>query len=223
MIDSRTIKKSVFTILKEKGFVRTAKSSLFVRDCGYYFILFELVPAKGWGYCINVGVNFMWGDDIPSIVYDYSDGDIRINVEGNGFGALLYDSDLFDTELNQVMTDALEKIFEYQELSNFHVFKHKIETRRDFVVIANEGYEKRDICLAIAKMFSNETEKALEILKNASINSPVARNLLESSSSIEEFNKALIYIINNGRNQMEARLKISFPPISFIWEKIQNK
>ena len=216
-MDSQSSKKLIATFMKERGFLGTASKNIFIKDCGFYLIVVESRPVwNGLGMNLDVGVTFMWSN-YYGITYDYSNGDTRVNVPNHPLGAIIFEEPGAEQKLYSLLSDGMQRAAEYQNLMDFDTFRYKIETRRDFVCIANPGHEKKDLDLAIAKMFSGDALKSMEILQNASVNSEVARRLLDKSHDIEAFRAELMDIINNCRSMMSKKFKRKLAPINSIW------
>ena len=216
-MDPQSSKKLIASFLKDRGFFGTASKNIFIKDCGFYLILVESRPVwNGLGMNLDVGVKFMWSD-YYGITYDYSNGDSRVNVPDHPLGAVIFEEPSAEQKLYSLLNDGVQRAVEYQNLEDFDTFRYKIETRNDFVRRANAGHEKKDIDLAIAKMFSGDSSKAAEILKNASVISEVARRLFDKCHDIEAFRAELMDIINNCRSIMSKKFKRKLAPINSIW------
>lgn len=216
-MDSNSSKEYISAFLKERGFLSTSSKRIFVQDCGFYLIAFEIQPMWGsLGLLINLGVKFLWSN-FYVITYDYSFGDNRINVPDHPMGALMFDDPNADVKLDGLLEDAWVKITEYLKLQNFDIFLDRIENRNDFVRRANKDHEKRDTDLAIGKMFAGDKSGALEIFRNDAEYNEVSQRLLDNSGDMETFQKELLDIINNCRGMMASKLKIKLAPIESVW------
>ncbi len=193
------------------------RNSVFLMDCGFYVIIVGMVPWYGAGFLLDVAVKLLW-TKYDGLIYTYSNGDARLNVPDHPLGAIDLESPQVEQKIDQLMQDAQVAISEYRELRDFDTFKYKIENRKDFIQIANPGFEKRDISLTIAKMFSGDQAKALEILHTASEGNEDARVLLENSENLVSFQTGLLALINYCRGEMAKKYKIKLPPITTLWE-----
>lgn len=212
--------KNMFSYrLKEMNFMPSANKRLFIQDRGFYLIVVEIVPWHNQGFMLNVGVKFMWSS-YYDISYDYSDGDIRVYGDTDfsaDTGVILFDNPKLECDINQMKYKIQQKVLLYQELDSFELFTHKIKNRNDFIKNANPGFEKRDVSLAIIKIFSGDFSGAEEILCAASAKNSVAAQLNEHCDSIEHFQNELIKIINQCRYELSGKLKITLDPVSEIW------
>lgn len=216
-MDNQEVKKYFSCHLKANGFVPNSGNRLFVKDLGFYLIVVEIVPfQQGAGILLDVGVKFLWCDN-DFITYDYSNNNIRINVCDHPLGALVFDDPNVELKLKTLMDDAMVKINEYHELKDFNCFFDRIKNRDDAVKYLNKDFEKRDVDLAIAKMFAGETADAKEILLLASVHNPSAARLLKKCDDLDLFQNELIDIINNCKNMMTKKFKKSLKPIQSIW------
>ena len=215
-IDFKSTKRLFNDWLKEKGFISIYNKRIFLQDYGYYMIVVELVPLRDEGFMVDIGVKLLWST-YYDISYDYSNGYTRVCGFIN-HGMVRYDSANLESEINLLKADAIGKIESYKNLENFNTFKYSIENRDDSTQRLNPGFEKRDVSRAIAKMFSGDPAGAMSILFEGSINNPVARRLRENYDSIKQFHDELITIINECRQGMSKKFKISLAPISRIWK-----
>ncbi len=115
-----------------------------------------------------------------------------------------YDSPDFENEISLLKSKAEKAINEYLELSDFKTLKEKLESRRDFVVIANKGFENRDTDKASAKALSGEFEGACVLFENAlSFYYTERINSLLQACDAEHFVPALEHIINTSREKFK--------------------
>ena len=189
-------------------------------------IMVELQPFAGnKGILLNIGVYFLWHNS-SNVYWDYSRDDIRVNVRDNVFGALVFCDPNFDLNLHQMFDDADELIDYYKGLKNFNVFKHSIENRKDFIQMANRDFEKRDVCLAMVKMFEGDEEGALKILETArSFSDMTASTMLENFTDAESFKLFLVEKVNNSRKEISKIHKIKLEPIESIasfWDNVAD-
>ena len=210
------IRKQFKVWLESKGFVRTSNINLFIKDQGFYLIVAELQPHKPLGgFFFNLGVKFLWSES-DAISYDYSSGDTRVYGQEkptNPLGAILYDSSTIDEEIRYMMSEANKRIDEYMVLSDMQVLVDRLSTRKDFVAMANSGFEKRDVSLGIALTMCGRGAEAKEIFNNASEHNSVAVALSQSCLEQERFVQDLVRIINSLRTKLSAKLKVKLDEI----------
>lgn len=213
------VRKKFKVWLQGKGFVHTSNPNLFIKDQGFYLIVAELQPYKPLGgFFFNVGVKFLWSES-DSISYDYSSGNTRVYGQEDPtptLGAILYDSSSIDTEMNYMMSEANKRIDEYEELTSPPILLDRLLTRKDFVMTANPGYEKRDVSLGISLVWRGRRTEAKEIFENASKYNPVAIILLQSCFDRERLNQDLLNVINRLRKKLSVKLKVKLDEIACL-------
>ena len=215
-------KKIFGTWLKDKDFLSTHNNRIYLQDHGFYLTVFEISPLHNSGFVLDMGIKFMWSS-YYGISYDYSDCDTRVcsGYSFNaGMGAVFFDDANIGDEINLLKADAIKKIESYKEIENFETFKYKIENRDDFAKRANPGFEKRDVSLAIIKMFTEDRVSAEKILDEGAIKNPVALRLSKNDISKEVFRNELIAIINECRSAMSDEHCIDLPPITQLWKTL---
>ena len=219
MLNLTEIKRKMAPYMKSLGLVSTAGQRIWFDDNGFFLTVVNIEPLGNAGFFLNVTVKFMW--TTPEVIsYDYYSGDSRIYANDNPVtGAVCYDDPLLDEKIACIVDKAQKKITEYGRLREHGRYLKAIQSRNDFVRVANRGHEKMDVDLGIARFFDGDHQSAIDIFTVASEKSQIAKSFLEHCSSQVDFESFLIYYINENRRQFAAKWNINLPPIDILFKK----
>ena len=219
MLNLAEIKRKIAPYMKEIGLVSTAKQRIWFDDNGFFLTVVNIEPLGNDGFFLNVTVKFMWTTH-EVISYDYYSGDSRIYAEENPLtGAVYYHDPMLDEKIARLVDKARKKVTEYRGLREHGRYLKAIQSRRDFVRVANRDHEKMDVDLGIARFFDGDHQSAIDIFTVASEKSMVAKLLLEHCLSKADFESFLISYINENRRQFAEKWNIKLPPIDMLFEK----
>lgn len=214
-----SIKKIFASALKFKGFIPLSGSKLFICDRNFYLIFAELQDCHSIGFFFSIGIKFLWSD-CTTLSYDYTEGsDSRVYIPKNynsPFGAMLYDSETLDDDIDLILKETDRRIAIYNELSDILILENKLKTRHDFVAIASPDIKSRDVNHAITLALLNHSDEALVIFENMAGVNKIAHELINVYNDEFELRKRLIELINQSRNVLAKRYKISLENINTL-------
>ena len=203
------IKKRLAPWFMSHGLVSGCNKRIWFEDNGFYLTVVEIQPCKGMGFIINVGVNFLW-KEFFGVSYDFAIKDIEVTVPNALFGAVMFDSENFEAELEYVLSETEKRIALYRELKDISVLDKRLESRCDAIVFMNKDFLKKDTSRGITRALLGDIKTASEILLNDSAENRVAKLLYGLLGSDDDFKKALRQIISNCRTNFEIAQRVKF-------------
>ena len=209
MSNLNEIKKRLAPWFKQHGLISGCNKRIWFEDNGFYLTVIEIQPCKGMGFIINVGVNFLW-KEFFGVSYDFAMKDIEVAVPNAPFGAVLFDSEKFEAELEHVLSETEKRIALYRELKDSSVLDKRLEGRCDAIVFMNKDFLKKDTSRGITRALLGDIKTASEILLNDSSENRVAKLLYGLLDSDDDFKNALRQIIANCRVNFEIAQRIKF-------------
>ncbi len=218
-MDIKDIAERIKAWLEPKGFIQTRNKKLFIKDKGFYLIVALVHPHKALdGFCFDLAVKFLWSTS-DVISYDYTVGDSSVYGQEDPtqtLGAILYNSENLDSEINYMMQEADKRINVYESLSDHQILLDRMQSRNDFISIVNRDFDKRDKAKAIAMVLRDQAADAREIFINNSPYDTVSELLAKSCVSFDAFVGDLLKVINASRIRLAAKLKVKLEPIEHI-------
>lgn len=168
-------------------------------------IFAELQDCHSIGFFFSIGIKFLWSD-CTILSYDYTEGsDSRVYIPKNynsPFGATLYDSETLDDDIDLILKETDRRIAIYNVLSDILILENKLKTRHDFV--------------AITLALLNHSDEALVIFENMAGVNKIAHELINVYNDEFELRKRLIELINQSRNVLAKRYKVSLENINTL-------
>lgn len=132
------------------------------------------------------------------------------------FGATLYDSETLDDDIDLILKETDRRIAIYNELSDIFILENKLKTRHDFVAITSPDIKSRDVNHAITLSLLNHGDEALIIFENMASVNKTAHELINVYNDEFELRKRLIELINQSRNVLAKRYKVSLENINTL-------
>ena len=208
MADLSEIKKRLAPWFKERDLISSSNRRIWFDDNGFYATVVEIQPCNGMGIIINVGVNFFWKRYF-GVTYDYALGEIEVTVPNATFGALLFNSINFESELKYVLSETEKRIEFYRKLRDIRHLDELLKSRFDAITFMNKDFLKSDSSRGITRALLGDFETAKELFSNDVQNS-VASLLLPIVEDKEKFKQTLLEIILECRRNfaIEQRIKL---------------
>lgn len=212
MADLSAIKKRLAPWFMERGLISSSNRRVWYDDNGFYATVIEIQPCKGMGIIVNVGVNFFW-KRYSGVAYDYALGGIEVTVPNATFGALLFDSIKFESELEYVLSETEKRIEFYRKLKDISYLDELLKTRYDAISIMNKDFLKRDSSREITRALLGDFKTAKELFSNDVQNS-VAALLLPIVEEKDKFRQAVFEIISECRSNFATKQRIKLKEVS---------
>lgn len=210
----KIIKATFDKRMKIIGLTPNKSKSMWVNDCGYYAIIVNLYPQKGFGIAFIVALHFLWNES-QSITFDYYRGDsVFLYVPGTqGIGdSLLYDDPFLEEHLEVILQKVENEVQYFKTLNDYE--KMRSELQKKPLHLNAGGY--MDNNLACLHFILSEPKKTYEILKYNKVNAHnenVKAEMDKYFALLNNHNEFLNFLIENisfNRNILNKKFPRAF-------------
>ena len=167
MSNLKIVSKKYEPHLKQAGFIPNSSKRQWIYDGKFYLILLGLNPCGMGGFFTDIGIKFLWGN--PENGYEFYDspqGRIMINATRQYSGAILYESQNFEAEIDETIQQLLLQIEEYKKLSDLNYLAEKLLDRRDlFWSCHQDDCNMADFNLGVVQMLQGHSDEAKAIFQ----------------------------------------------------------
>ena len=218
--DFKSAKQKFEPYLREAGFIPNSSKRQWIYDGKFYLILLGLNPCSAGGFFTDIGIKFLWGN--PENGYEFFDsphGRIVINATRQYSGAILYESQNFEAEIDETIQQLLLQIEEYKKLSDLNYLAEKLFNRRDlFWSCHQDDCNMADFNLGVVQMLRGNCDEAKAIFKYIHHEkTDRSKVCLQYCDSVESFKGYITQKTMENRALYAAKYKYRLPVIKEIF------
>lgn len=164
-------KKQIGEYLTNKGLISNKSKQLWLDDNNFFFTVIEISPCKFGGVYINMGINFLWYNELYIAYNYYEENGSRIYIDNvTNLVVGNYDTKLVveHPEKMKLITDELSNLLEiYKKYRDLNLLKKALINRRDLFYYNNRNNcNSVDIELAVVYYLLSDFERSNFIINN---------------------------------------------------------
>lgn len=206
------VKKLFAPIFKSHGYTQLSNKRLYVKDKGFGFVVFEIAPARGFGFQLHGGVCFFWNNSKNYVLFKYYKGNGGVHGRPSGQTDLMvFDFPSFEKDLEYMISD-LEKHFEFYEPLTLCGIEQDLARRYE----STGGYVFSQGDLGIVKLLLGKKEEGFAAMNRVSMMGDTLKDIFDHAEDYDVFCDYMVNHINESRERMSDVLKLKkrFPPLT---------
>jgi len=207
----KIIKKMCNAKMRELGLKSNKSRNMWTEDCGYYAVVVNLYPQKGFGVAFMVAIYFLWNES-QSITFDYYRGDSPfLRVPGTqGIGeALLYDDMYLEEHLKKILKSIESEIKHFRTLDSYEKMLSELQSKSSLETV-DASIGKNLGCLYF---ILSDPSKACNTFKYSQTNckNMFVKSEIEKYIELTNHENEFLTFLNNNIELNRKKLQQKFP------------